>query len=209
MFNFFDTETTDRWDFKAPWNADNQPNLIQLGYQIFDKDRVMIKEVDVIVDARKLSTWNGIAEGAAAVHGIDEKRMIAEGVHPEIVANNLVNDMMLCNFTIAHNNEFDMKVLNCFLFRCGYSPTIFEGKTNLCTMKPLTNVLKIKGKYGNKWPSLQEAYCNLVDTKGFEGAHDAMTDVRACRDIFWKALDAGVVKEYEVVKAKLNVQSIS
>lgn len=209
MYNFFDTETSDRWDFKAPWNDPSQPHLVQLGYEIYDKQRVLIKSVDVVVDSRQLSGWNGVAEGAAAVHGITEERMAAEGVHPEIVAKTLVDDFAMCDITIAHNNEFDMKILDCFLYRCGYTPgVLFNNKHNLCTMKPLTNILKIankNGRAGYKWPTLQEAYMSLVDSKGFEGAHDAMTDVRACRDIFWTVWDQRIVPQYSTAWELANV----
>lgn len=212
MFTFYDTETSDKWDFKLPWNAEEQPHLVQLGYQVYDRDRNMIKEVDCVVDSRQLSTWRGIEPGAAAVHGITEERMASEGIHPEVVANTLVEDFSRCDITIAHNNQFDMQVLTLFLFRCGYTPTIlFEGKHNLCTMKPLTNVLKVankNGRAGYKWPTLQEAYMNLVDTKGFVGAHDAMTDVKACRDIFWKAWDARVVSDPTWLKAREHLNGL-
>ena len=42
-------------------------------------------------------------------------------------------------------------------------------------------VLKLPGRYGNyKWPKLEEAYKFLVDPAGFEDAHDALVDVKAC-----------------------------
>ena len=49
-------------------------------------------------------------------------------------------------------------------------------------------VLKLPGRFGNsyKWPKLSEAYETLVDEEGFEGAHDAMADVRACRAVYYK-----------------------
>jgi DNA polymerase-3 subunit epsilon len=209
MFTFFDTETSDRWDFKAPWNAEHQPHLVQLGYEIYDRNRSLVKTVDVVVDSRQLTGWNGIEPGASAVHGITEERMATEGVHPEFVAKQLVDDFSSCGITIAHNNEFDMKILQCFLYRCGYTPDVlFQGKHNLCTMKPLTNILKIankNGRAGYKWPTLTEAYMSLVDSKGFEGAHDALTDVRACRDIFWAVWDQRIVPQYKEAWELANV----
>ena len=205
MFIPYDTETSDKWDFKAPWNDPIQPHLVQLGYHVIDRDFNILKTVDVVVNSAKISSWNGIAEGAAAVHGITEERMAKEGLHPEVVASNLVDDFKLGTITIAHNNQFDMMVLKLFLARCGYSPNIFDTKHNLCTMKPLTNVLKVankNGRAGYKWPTLQEAYMNLVDSKGFEGAHDAMTDVNACWDVFKTAWNARIVQDATWMKAR-------
>lgn len=205
---FYDTETSDRWDFRAPWNDPIQPHIVQLGYQVFDKNRELVKEVDVLVNSTTFPDWRGINPEAEKVHGISELRMVNEGLHPEIVANTLCNDFKGAHYTIAHNNGFDMGVINSFLHRCGYAPIIFEGKHNLCTMKPLTNIVKApnkNGRPGNKWPTLQEAYMFFVDKKGFEGAHDAMVDVRACRDIFWKAWDSGIsIKEWDAAKEHFN-----
>ena len=38
---------------------------------------------------------------------------------------------------------------------------------------------KIPGKYGYKWPTLSELHLKLFDFD-FEGAHDALLDVKAC-----------------------------
>lgn len=185
---FYDTETTGRTDFKAPWNAPHQPNLIQLGYQVYNDQRELVKEVDTIVDTSQFEGFQ-LEQGAVDVHGITLERIHNEGKNPVVVCQELINDLNTAHTSIAHNSQFDMMVLQCFAFRCGFSPMIFEGIKDRCTMKITTPILKIKGKYGNKWPSLMEAYCNLVDIKGFVGAHDALIDVRACRDIFWALQD--------------------
>ena len=63
-----------------------------------------------------------------------------------------------------------------------------------CTMRIATNVLKIPGPRGFKWPTLQEAYKRLVDPAGFEGAHDAITDVKACAAVFYALEDGGHIQ---------------
>lgn len=50
---------------------------------------------------------------------------------------------------------------------------------------PLTEKQKACGFGGYKNPNLQEAYKHFFGVE-FEGAHDAMADVRACRDVFFK-----------------------
>lgn len=37
----------------------------------------------------------------------------------------------------------------------------------------------------NKWPTLQELHTFLFGV-GFEGAHDALVDVRACAKCYWE-----------------------
>jgi len=50
-------------------------------------------------------------------------------------------------------------------------------------MKAATDIVGIPGRYGYKWPTLQEAYRHFTGTE-LAGAHDALTDVRACRVIY-------------------------
>jgi DNA polymerase III epsilon subunit-like protein len=60
-------------------------------------------------------------------------------------------------------------------------------KPRFCTMKEAVDHCKLPnpkrpGTY--KWPSLQEAYQILIDSKGFSGAHDAMADARATYELY-------------------------
>jgi hypothetical protein len=56
-----------------------------------------------------------------------------------------------------------------------------------CTMKSATNIVcipKAKGS-GFKWPKLIETHLHAFN-EGFEDAHTAMADVRACKRVyFW------------------------
>jgi DNA polymerase III epsilon subunit-like protein len=61
-------------------------------------------------------------------------------------------------------------------------------KPVICTMKKATPILKLpkKNNYGKdpyKWPTLDETYRALVNPDGFGGAHRALNDVVACRQI--------------------------
>jgi DNA polymerase III epsilon subunit-like protein len=62
-------------------------------------------------------------------------------------------------------------------------------------MQHTTNVLKIPGRYGDfKWPKLEEAYKHYYG-EIFSGAHDALVDVRACRDVFLKVYKEESIKQ--------------
>ena len=60
-------------------------------------------------------------------------------------------------------------------------------------MEATTDICKIPPPRGSgyKWPKLEEAYRILVDPVGFEGAHDAMVDVEACRKVFYALKNGG------------------
>lgn len=102
--------------------------------------------------------------------------------------NNLVK---VSDKLVAHNMQFDDPVIRSGYSRIAAPQRAYWDTPKSCTMKTLEPVLKLPGKYGYKFPTLDESYRALVDPMGFEGAHDAMVDVDACAAVFWKILDEG------------------
>lgn len=196
LIMFYDTETTGVTDFKSAYDAPHQPNLIQLGYKVQDPHtRAVIYEVGHLVNTTGFQEWNGIEPGAEAVHHITEKDVRTYGHTPKHTMNHFLFWAELCGTFIAHNDQFDTRIMQCFAKRAGFSPDVFGTGRKFCTMQFTTNICKIpnaKG-YGNKWPKLIEAYCNLVNKNGFPDAHNALADVNACSDIFWKLVDKGLL----------------
>jgi len=91
---------------------------------------------------------------------------------------------------VAHNIQFDDPVVRSNYSRVTAPQREYWNTPKFCTMQTLENVLKLPGKYGYKWPTLDESYRALVDPNGFEGAHDAMVDVEACAKVLWACDDA-------------------
>jgi len=104
------------------------------------------------------------------------------------VFNNLVR---LSDRLVAHNILFDDPVMRAAYSRISAKQDEYWRTPKFCTMKTLEPILKLPGKYGYKFPSLDESYRALVDPHGFEGAHDAMVDVEACAKVLWAIEDAG------------------
>jgi DNA polymerase III epsilon subunit-like protein len=92
---------------------------------------------------------------------------------------------------VAHNIAFDDPITRSGYMRNAASQRAFWNTPKYCTMKTLEPVLKLPGKYGFKFPTLDESYRALVDPMGFEGAHDAMKDVEACAAVLWAIEDKG------------------
>jgi DNA polymerase III epsilon subunit-like protein len=92
---------------------------------------------------------------------------------------------------VAHNIMFDDPVTRGNFMRIAAPQRDYWDLPKFCTMKTLEPILKLPGKYGYKFPSLDESYRALVDPMGFEGAHDAMKDVEACADVLWAIEDKG------------------
>jgi len=60
---------------------------------------------------------------------------------------------------------------------------ILFSKNYYDTMKQSVNLLKIKGKYGYKFPKLIELY-KYYFKREFEGQHDALYDTRATLECY-------------------------
>lgn len=179
----FDTETTGLVNSKLPKDHDDQPRICQIGLELSDSHGNIRSAVNLIVNPGV-----PIPEGASRVHGITDDVAQKCGVAPELAVAMFQFLGGMADLLVAHNLDYDETVLFAEFKRCQRMPDVLQ-KNKFCTMKATTNICKLPGKYGYKWPKLIEAYKQLVDPKGFEGAHDAMADVRACRELFWKLVE--------------------
>lgn len=182
MYLFFDTETSGLpRNWKAPvTDLSNWPRLVQLAYLVYDDSGRKLHEHSVIIQP---DGWT-IDREAAAVHGISLERARREGVPLRDVMQDLAEQLMHSETLVAHNMAFDSKIVGAeFLRTFGTNP--LNGKRKLCTMETSTDILKLPGYYGYKWPKLDELHRYLFG-EGFEGAHDALADIRATSRCFWE-----------------------
>lgn len=194
----FDTETTGKWVFGAPTHASCQPKLLQLGALLMDGD-VEKGRIDLIINHHDIDY---IPEEAVRVHGITVERMRAEGVVIGEAVDKFINLGEQADRMVAHNIEFDYKVMSKALYDLGVAvpeddflavvPSVMK-LPKVCTMKSSTNICRIPGPRGFKWPTLMEAYKKLVDAAGFDNAHDAFADMFACYKVL-RALEAQNVR---------------
>lgn len=180
----FDTETTGKYGFKKAHTDPSQPHIVQLGALLFDADK-LIGSVDML-----LRCPVDVPAEAANIHGFDTATKDRGGVKPATAVFVFEQMVKVCDRYVAHNMDFDFGIMCAESWRAGRPLDVLRSKPRICTMQSSTNVLKLPGKYGYKWPSLDEAFKHFVDPKGFEGAHNAMADVWACYRVF-RALEKG------------------
>ena len=193
-FFIFDCETTGVLNKNLPPGHEGQARIVQLAGELHDGRRVlacMNLIVDPLVEIpEKVAEIHGITTGIARKYGV-----------PTIVAMAVFNNLAkLADTLVAHNAPFDVGILNSEYARLDREPGAFK-KPVVCTMLKSLNVLKLPptekmkragfGPY--KSPNLQEAYRGLVDPGGFEGAHDAMADVTACRKVLFSLIEKGLI----------------
>ena len=178
---FFDTETTGKADFRAPASAAHQPRIVQLGALLTSDEGDEISSLNLIIRPRGFK----IPTEASAIHGITDEVANAVGIDIQDALGIFSRFWTLAHCVVAHNKGFDLLMLDVESNHLRGEPW-YEAQCDFCTMAAMTPVCKLPGNYGNfKWPKLQEAYKHAFGVE-FDGAHDAMADVRACAKVyFW------------------------
>lgn len=198
---FFDTETTGfpKKDLSDPTN----PFITQLAYACYTnqkgfwecylKAESLVKpegwEIPTVdywlkqgktmesIMEKKLDFWTK--------NGFSQEKSEKEGRPIAQLMKRFVEVCEEADFIVAHNLEFDQKMMIIELLRLKME--LKNKPTKICTMQHSTNICKLPGRYKEtyKWPTLTELHLYLFE-KGFDGAHDALADVIACADCFFE-----------------------
>ena len=131
-----------------------------------------------------------IPEAASSIHGITQQAAERYGLSTKGVLSVFARLASMADYAVAHNIMFDLQMIALEIERNGIILDL--PKKYACTMEESRDILKIPptpkmvaagfDKY--KSPNLQESYRHFFGRE-FEGAHDAMADVRACRDVYF------------------------
>lgn len=174
---FFDTETA---SFVGP--------ILQLAWILTNENGEVIHENSTLLNH---SIDYEIHEGAFEIHGIT-KEMCATGRDAVPELDTLLKIMDGSNQIIAHNLSFDWDMVKKDLERYKSPLKMPDHTKAFCTMKSTTDLLQLPGKYGYKWPKLQELHQYLFDCE-FEDAHDALADVRATAKCYFELQKRGII----------------
>ena len=190
MYLFFDTETTGLpRNYKVPVSdIKNWPRLVQIAWLVTNDGGKEIKSAEYIIKPSGFS----IPPEAAEIHGITDEIASRLGVKLKPVLEEIAADIATAAVLIAHNIQFDEKILGAEFLRTD-ALNHLEEKPTKCTMKESTQFCGLPGHHGNnKWPKLQELYARLF-RKGFDNAHSALADVRACSKCYFELRRIGVM----------------
>lgn len=186
---FFDTETTGLpRNWKAPVSdVNNWPRLVQLGWLAYDDDGNKIDGGENLIRPEGFN----IPIESSNVHGITQEIAEREGETLRDVLDKFHELVSSASILVAHNMNFDKKIMGAEFIREGYSD-IIENKEKLCTMESTTDFCAIIGPYGYKWPGLSELHVKLFG-EDFKGAHDAKADIEATARCFWELRSRGII----------------
>jgi DNA polymerase-3 subunit epsilon len=183
---FFDCETTGvPIDYRASYTeVNNWPRVISLAWILADQDGQTVSEVHRLI---KPNGWLMPTEEFWIRNGFSQARSEAEGVPIEAVLDMFLIDIHQADHLVAHNINFDHRVVWAEHIRNGKTPR--SGLNKICTMAKSTSVCKLPAPRGRgyKWPKLEELYVFLFG-QSFDGAHDALADVKACKACFFELL---------------------
>jgi len=187
MILFLDTETTGLADFNLRARDPAQPHIVQLAAILTDDDGRAREEHNIIV---KPDGWE-VPKESSDVHGITQAISLQFGLPEKQVAETFLAMLKKAGLLVAHNLQFDKFIARIAMRRyeliTDADDQWWKTFPTFCTMREMTNICKLPGKFEGKfkWPNLQEAYQTAFG-KPFTGAHDAMADLRACKEIyFW------------------------
>lgn len=174
---FFDTETT---GFKS---SSFTPEIVQIGALLQDTEtKRVLAELNLIVKPE-----NPIPPEVSAIHGITDELAAAYGFGSRIAEKAFSDMVFMAEVVVAHNISFDLGIIK-DVWPLTYD--MLKVKVPFCTMLKAESTVGMPGSHagGTKYPKLIEAYRYFFG-KDFDNAHDAMADVRACRDVYFALQD--------------------
>ena len=207
-FLIFDVETTGllpKGKKLNPVPIHEYPHILQLSYAIYDlAQKKIIKQYDSYIN---IDDSVEISEKIYELTGIT--RELCNNGKPIIeVLEKFYEAYMFCQGIVAHNLDFDEKMIHVELERnrpaiLKSAPHCFmtfnemyekvHGIDRYCTMKKGTDLCNIlveskNPKYApsKKWPRLSELYTKLFDGATVDGLHNSMIDVLACLRCYLK-----------------------
>ena len=176
-------------DYKAPSSdTDNWPRLVQLAWIVTDDEGNRLRSENLIIRPDGFE----IPVETSNIHGITTERALKEGVALADAIESFRNDLKMADRIVGHNISFDKKIVGAELVRLGLKDEL-DGMKSLCTMMASIDYCQLPGKYGFKYPRLQELYVKLFGRE-FEDAHNAMCDIDATEQCFWELCKMKLIK---------------
>lgn len=198
MILFFDTETT------GIRKGGFVPRVVQIGALLTDNEGKTMGELNVLLLPEG---FENIPVEASNVHGFTSELIKQCGIDRVAGLAAFFSMAERADVLVAHNAEYDMDLMQIEidyyknihnLPEATMWQEVLSDSKVFCTMLNSRDLMKLplseaqasffkdKGidqQYKN--PRLQEAHIHYMGYD-FEGAHDAMADVRACKDVYFK-----------------------
>jgi DNA polymerase-3 subunit alpha len=186
----FDTETTGLPPKRTKLTKKNLslfPYIVQLSYVVYDSEKNSFQEHDHII---KLPEGIPNNPDAVKIHGITDEIINEKGEDCESVFENFIGYMKECHTLVAHNINFDIRMLRVEFFRNGLLAQMQNMRNiHFCTMEHGINYTLIPFRVKNghtefKRPKLIELHEKLFNETP-KNLHNALVDVYVCFRCFY------------------------
>lgn len=180
MILVLDTETS---DFKG--------RIMQAAYCRYGADSSKLLEYTSLL--RHDAPYE-VHEEAAKIHGLTRKHCQLNGDDAWWVLKELVREIERAEIVVGHKLQFDLAMISkdCFCYGVKFEYSMTDPRM-VCTMAASKAFCNLKDTNGRpKFPSLSELHFRLFGTT-FEGAHDALSDVRATARCYFELKRRGVI----------------
>ncbi len=179
---FFDTETSNFYEFRQGWDHPDQPTCAQIAAVLETESGKTVAALSALIAPRwpARRTQPTIDPRITDLCHITNEDVEMYGQDPQLVWNQFSLMFRAAREMVAHNEEFDIKVIRRFATDLGLPDPIDTLPPRFCTKVHSTSLV---GLPGNKWPNLGEAYYWATGRK-MSGAHDALNDVYGCRQVY-------------------------
>ena len=177
MYLFFDTETNalPKTEIINGKPTKVYPRVIQLAYILLNDN---FEEVQSYCELIYPDGWEIPNDRFWIENGYSTEQNKLKGVNIRVALNFFSQAIDQCHTMVAHNIAFDTPVLVSEMQRYKISANNKNSK-KICTMLSTIDFCKLPSQRGGfKWPKLIELHEKLFGV-GFDGAHDALEDVRA------------------------------
>jgi DNA polymerase III epsilon subunit-like protein len=170
----FDVETTGLpVNYKSsPKEFKLWPHIVQFSWIICDDDKT--EEKSFIIKPNNYV----IPEESTKIHNISNNDAIKNGSSLHKVLNTFKKDCDNTDYLVAHNASFDISVVLAACYRTKNNVTFLKNKKKICTMKSTTSLCKLPGKYGYKYPKLEELFVYLFNEKPDAILHNSLEDAK-------------------------------
>tara|TARA_B100001287_G_C22618902_1_gene499006 strand:- start:598 stop:1257 length:660 start_codon:yes stop_codon:yes gene_type:complete len=214
----FDTETTGIIK-DTMTDLNDYPNIVQLSYIVYDTIKKNIVECcDFIINHKNKFK---IPEESTKVHGITNEISLKQGVSIKKALKSLLDSLNDVNYLVAHNLNFDKKMIEVELSRLGLDGPkminkIIYNLEDFCTMNKSRSICKIDtgrkntlGRTIYKNPKQSELHKHLFGTTPVN-LHNSLNDVLVCLRCFIMLQFKRDVCDYSeelklMLKSKVNI----
>jgi DNA polymerase III epsilon subunit-like protein len=154
-------------------------DILQLAYVLCDKDSNIVKEVNYYIKNRVPSIES------IKIHGINKNKINEMGIEFDIVIEELMNDLSESERIVGHNIQYDLTTIQNDIRTYGIN---IVDETDKIKMNIFDDVKIIDTiTLAKKKMKLEELYFQLFNKK-IQGAHDALNDVLATKECYFKLL---------------------